>query len=132
VETNGKTKFFSIKVSDDLMKVYLTVKPFAQQDIDISLNDVLQTLQSRSISFGIKEDVIKNTLDKVKQEKFSMENVLIAEGTQVINGEDGRLEFLFNINKKIIHRTNFNGDIIFRGVLIKLYNYNNFKSLFHI
>jgi len=118
VETNGKTKFFSIKVSDDLMKVYLTVKPFAQQDIDISLNDVLQTLQSRSISFGIKEDVIKNTLDKVKQEKFSMENVLIAEGTQVINGEDGRLEFLFNINKKIKPHEGAHGKVDFHDLSI--------------
>ena len=88
METNDKTKFFSIKVSDDHMKVYLTVKPFVQKDIDINLNDVLQTLQSRSISFGIKEDVIKNTLDKVKQENILGENVLIAEGNQAINGED--------------------------------------------
>ena len=118
METNGKTKFFSIKVSDDLMKVYLTVKPFAQQDIDISLNDVLQTLQSRSISFGIKEDVIKNTLDKVKQEKFSMENVLIAEGNQAINGEDGRLEYLFNVDNKIKPHEDTHGKVDFHDLSI--------------
>src|SRR3989337_3906570 len=100
-ETNDKTKFLSIKVSDDLMKVYLTVKPSTQEDIDINSDDVLKILQSKNVSFGIKEEIIKNTLDKVKQELNSMENVLIAEGSQAINGEDGRLEFLFNINKKI-------------------------------
>jgi len=61
VETNDKTKFFSIKVSDDHMKVYLTVKPFVQKDIDINLNDVLQILQLKNISFGINEEAIKNT-----------------------------------------------------------------------
>ena len=69
-ESTDKTKFFAIKVSDDQTKVYLTVKPFVQMDIDINLNDVLQTLQSRSISFGIKEDIIKTTLDEVRQKIF--------------------------------------------------------------
>ncbi|MCR4321729.1 MAG: FapA family protein [Candidatus Brocadiaceae bacterium] len=112
-ESADKTKFFAIKVSDDHMKVYLTVKPFAQKDIDINLNDVLQTLQSRSISFGIKEDVIKTTLDEVKQENISVENVLIAEGDHAINGEDGRLEFLFNVDKKIKPQEGAHGKVDF-------------------
>ena len=112
-ETNDKTKFLSIKVSDDHMKVYLTVKPVAQGDSDINSDDVLKILQSKNVSFGIKEEVTKNTLDKVKQEKNSMENVLIAEGNQAINGEDGRLEFLFNINKKIKPHEGAHGKVDF-------------------
>ena len=112
-ETNDKTKFLSIKVSDDLMKVYLTVKPVEQEGIDINSDDVLKILQSKNVSFGINEEVIKNTLDKVKQEKFSMENVLIAEGSQAINGEDGKLEFLFNINKKIKPQEGAHGKVDF-------------------
>src|SRR3990170_9046630 len=112
-ETNDKTKFISIKVSDDHMKVYLTVKPSEQKDIDINSDDVLKILQSKNVSFGIKEEVIKNTLDKVKQEKNSIENVLIAEGNQAINGEDGSLEFLFNINKKIKPQEGAHGKVDF-------------------
>jgi len=112
-ETNDKTKFLSIKVSDDHMKVYLTVKPFAQENIDINSDDVLKILQSINVCFGIKEEVIKNTLDKVKQEKNSIENVLIAEGNQAINGEDGSLEFLFNINKKIKPQEGAHGKVDF-------------------
>src|SRR3990167_11352699 len=117
-ESTDKTKFFSTKVSDDHMKVYLTVKPFVQKDIDINLNDVLQTLQSRSISFGIKEDVIKTTLDEVKQEKISVENVLIAEGNQAINGEDGRLEFMVNVNKNIKPHEDTHGKVDFHDLSI--------------
>ncbi|OHB73239.1 MAG: hypothetical protein A2W17_06090 [Planctomycetes bacterium RBG_16_41_13] len=112
-ETNDKTKFISIKVSDDHMKVYLTVKPVAQEDSDINSDDVLKILQSKNVSFGIKVEIIKNTLDKVKQEINSMENVLIAEGSQAINGEDGRLEFLFNINKKIKPQEGAHGKVDF-------------------
>ena len=60
-ESTDKTKFFAIKVSDDHMKVYLTVKPVAQEDSDINSDDVLKILQSKNVSFGIKEEVIKNT-----------------------------------------------------------------------
>ena len=112
-ETNDKTKFLSVKVSDDLMKVYLTVKPVAQADSDINSDDVLKILQSKNVSFGINEEVVKTTLDKVKQENFSMENVLIAEGNQAINGEDGRLEFLFNINKKVKPQEGAHGKVDF-------------------
>ena len=112
-ESTDKTKFFAIKVSDDQTKVYLTVKPFVQMDIDINLNDVLQTLQSRSISFGIKEDIIKTTLDEVRQKNFSVENVLIAEGDHAIQGEDGRLEFLFNVDKKIKPQEGAHGKVDF-------------------
>lgn len=112
-ETNDKTKFLSIKVSDDHMKVFLTVKPVAQEGIDINSDDVLKILQSKNVSFGINEEIIKNTLDKVKQEKFSMENVLIAEGTQAINGEDGRLEFFFNVDKKIKPQEGAHGKVDF-------------------
>ena len=118
METNDKNKFFSIKVSDDHMKVYLTVKPFVQKDIDINLNDVLQILQLKNISFRINEEAIKNTLDKVKQEEFSMENVLIAEGTQAINGEDGRLEYLFNVDDKIKPHEDTHGKVDFHDLSI--------------
>ena len=115
-ESTDKTKFFAIKVSDDHMKVYLTVKPVAQEDSDINSDDVLKILQSKNVSFGIKEEVIKNTLDKVKQEKFSMENVLIAEGDHAIQGEDGRLEFLFNVDKKIKPQEGAHGKVDFHEV----------------
>src|SRR3990170_5416072 len=117
-ETNDKTKFLLVNVSDDHMKVYLTVKPVAQEDIDINSDDVLKILQSKNVSFGIKEEVIKNTVDKVKQEKFSMENVLIAEGSQAINGEDGRLEFLFNVDDKIKPHEDTHGKVDFHDLSI--------------
>ena len=117
-ESRDKTDFFSIEVSEDHMMVYLTVKPFAQEGFDINVNDVLKTLQSKSISYGIKEDVIKATLDKVKEENVFDENVLIAEGNQVIHGEDGRLEFLFDTDKKIKPHEGANGKVDFHEVSI--------------
>jgi uncharacterized protein (DUF342 family) len=112
-----KEKYFSIKVSDDLMKVFLTVKPFTQKGTDVTVNDVVQALQSKGISGGIvKEDGIKTVIDKVANTNISEENVLIAEGIQAVNGEDGRLEFLFNVDKKVNLQEDAHGKVDFHDM----------------
>src|SRR3990167_6837974 len=117
-ETNDKTDFLSIKVSDDLMKVYLTVKPFAQGWVDINVNDVLQILQSKNISYGIKEEVIGTTLDKARLKDSAVEDVLISEGDQTVFGEDARLEFLFDVDKKTKPQEGAHGKVDFHEVSI--------------
>ena len=91
---------FLIKVSDDKMMVHLTVKPFDPENVDITVDNVLETLKAKGISFGIKEDAIKAALDKVRQENISVKNALIAEGEQPVHGKDGNIEFLFDANSK--------------------------------
>ncbi|HHT9112392.1 MAG: DUF342 domain-containing protein [Planctomycetes bacterium] len=117
-ETNDKTNFLLVKVSDDLMKVYLTVKPFTQGGVDINVNDVLQILQSKKISYGIKEEVIGATLDKARLKDSAVEDVLIAEGDQTVFGENGRLEFLFDVDKKIKPQEGAHGKVDFHEVSI--------------
>lgn len=97
---DDKANFFLIRVSDDKMIVYLTVKPFDPENADITADDVLETMKSKGICFGIKEDVITVILDKVKQENISVENALIAEGEQPTHGKDGSVEFLFDTSSK--------------------------------
>ncbi|MBI2472337.1 MAG: DUF342 domain-containing protein [Planctomycetes bacterium] len=117
-QSDDTDKYLSVKVSDDLMKVYLTVKPFAKGGVDINVNDVIQTLQSKNISYGIKEEVIMATLDKARLKDSAVEDVLIAEGDQTIFGEDGRLEFLFDVDKKIKPQEGAHGKIDFHEVSI--------------
>ncbi len=118
LETDEITHLFSIRVSDDHMKVYLSVKPFARKDIDVSADDVLKILQSKNISFGINEAAIKGALNKAKQENISLENVLVAEGSPANNGEDGILEYLFNINKKMSPHEDDHGRVDFHNLSI--------------
>ena len=99
-DTYDRNKFLIVKVSDDHMKVYLSVKPFAQENIEIKVDDVVKFLK-KPIASSINEELIKTTLDKVRQDNFPTENVLVSEGTAVIHGDDGKLEFLFNADKKI-------------------------------
>ncbi len=118
MDTHDKTKFLFVKVSDDHIKAYLTVKPFAQENIDVSVDDVLKFLQTKNIVLGINEESIKTTLEKVRQENFPIENVLVSGGTPVINGDDGKLEFLFNVDKKIKPREDTGGKVDFHDLSI--------------
>ncbi len=118
METHDKTQFLLVKVSDDHMKVYLSVKPFAQENIDINVDDVLKFLQTQNIALGINEELIKTALYKVRQENFPIENVLVSEGTPVINGDDGKLEFLFNVDRKIKPHKDTGGKVDFHNLSI--------------
>ncbi|WP_347274118.1 FapA family protein [Candidatus Kuenenia sp.] len=71
-----------------------------QENVDITLENVLETLKAKGISFGIKDDAIKAALDKVRQENISVENTLIAEGEQPVHGKDGSIEFLFDARSR--------------------------------
>ncbi len=117
-DTYDRTKFLTVSVSDDHMRVYLSVKPFAQENIDIKVDDVLKFLKTKTIASAINEELIKTTLDKVKQENFRIENILISEGTMVIHGDDGKLEFLFNADKKIKPHKDAGGKVDFHNLSI--------------
>ena len=118
VDTYDRTKFLIVKVSDDHMKVYLSVKPFAQENIDIKIDDVVEFLKTKTIASAINKELVKTTLDKVKLENFPIENILISEGTTVIHGDDGRLEFLFNAEKKIKPHKDTGGKVDFHNLSI--------------
>ncbi|MBI5308247.1 MAG: DUF342 domain-containing protein, partial [Planctomycetes bacterium] len=118
VDTYDRTKFLMVKVSDDHMKVYLSVKPFALENIDIKVDDVVKFLQTKNIASEINEESIETTLDKVRQDNFPIENILISEGTTVINGDDGKLEFLFNADQKIKPHKDTGGKVDFHDLSI--------------
>lgn len=98
MEDNNKTKsidkagFISIRISDDRMEAYLTLEPFMRYGIDIDLNDVLQALNAKGVSFGIKRDIIESILDKAGQKDALIKDILIAEGKRPVEGRPDEVE----------------------------------------
>lgn len=113
---SDNTKLFSIKVSDDAMKVCLTIQPPDQKGVTVKLPDILKFLESKCICFGIKHDAIEAALNKAINENTPTEDVLIAEGLQAADGEDGRVEFLVDVNKQIKPRTTEGGKVDYYNV----------------
>ena len=109
-----KNSHFSVTVTEDNMKVFLSILNIDEENINF--DDVLKMLKDNSITFGIKTDIVKETIHKVNSEKVVLENILIAEGRAAINGEDGRVDFLFNLHEKIKPREEERGGVDFHDL----------------
>lgn len=81
-----------VRLSRDNMKAYLFL-PTPELE-SYSFNYIMAVLQSNGISYGIKEDKIKQMLE---QQIYNQE-VLVAEGQTPEDGVDGYYEYKFDMN----------------------------------
>jgi uncharacterized protein (DUF342 family) len=84
---------FAIDVSADEMRAFLTVNPPLGGARAVAADEVLDKCKKRGVSFGLQEDMVRKAVQEASDEKATVENVLIAEGQEPINGEDGSFEF---------------------------------------
>ena len=101
-EAVDKTGFVTINVSDDKTEARLTLQPFAGEGIEITFEDIAQFLKELKITTGLKESSIRAALLAVTEENVTASNVLVAKGEVAVNGEDGRVEFMFKEKKKVL------------------------------
>lgn len=86
-----------IYTSKDKMAAYIEIEKEALSEEDIALfhESIENQLHEHGIVHGIKEDILTSI------DLTVIEPILIAEGTKPINGEDGRLEILANLDTSI-------------------------------
>lgn len=84
---------FNIEVSGDEMEAFLTVIPTLGGAKTVDPDEVFKTCKNEGIVFGLSEDKIRETIQKAETEKATVDNVLIAEGEEPVNGDDGKFEF---------------------------------------
>ncbi len=106
-EYDGK---MGIEVSEDEMKVYLTIIPPRRNGRIVEYDDVMAELEKRGVAFGIKEDVIKGSIEK----DMYNQPILIAEGKEAKDGEDGKIDYKFKIDKGIALEEDEKGKVDFK------------------
>jgi uncharacterized protein (DUF342 family) len=84
---------FTIDVSEDEMQALLTVEPPLGGARAVSSDEVVDKCRSMGIVYGLREDAIREAVEKADNEKTTVENVLIAEGENPVNGKDSSFEF---------------------------------------
>ncbi|RKX95384.1 MAG: hypothetical protein DRP84_04365 [Spirochaetes bacterium] len=84
---------YKITVSDDEMKAYLTVIPPIGGGRSLNADEIIEDCKKRGIVFGLKEKLIRETVAKAEENREAIRDVVIAEGEEPIDGEDGKLEF---------------------------------------
>ena len=82
-----------LTVSDDGMEAWLVLqKP--DEDLEYTVDALVQYLKEKEIMQGVLESSIKEALKKKKYQKA----FLVAKGTSPIEGENGYYEFFFDTN----------------------------------
>lgn len=85
----------SVMLSPDRMKGYITFNPPDNGKM-MSLEEVLDVLSKNGIIYGIS----RTNLETIVKYPVFNEMICIAEGTPPVNGQNGKVEFLFDIKKE--------------------------------
>lgn len=112
-DEQSNSNVISLTVTPDKMKAYITIATLHEAN-RVSKDDVLKFLENSGITYGIKQDVLEDII------RFEIYNtpVCIAEGDPPVNGEDGRIEYMFNINNDVKPTILEDGRVDFRRLNI--------------
>ncbi len=106
-EYDGK---FSVEVSEDEMKVYLTLIPPRKTGRIVELDDILSELERKGVVFGINNETIKETAD---EDRYN-QPVLIAEGQPAEDGKNASVDYKFKVDKEVQLAEDDKGRVDFR------------------
>lgn len=79
-------------------------------------NELNELLEKNKISFGIHYEILKKTIFGFTNGEYPKEPLLIAEGVQPCNGENGKIEFLFNVETSLKPKENPDGSVDYKNV----------------
>lgn len=79
-------------------------------------NELNELLEKNKISFGIHYEILKNIIFGFTNREYPKEPLLIAEGVKSCNGENGKLEFLFNIETSLKPKENSDGSVDYKNI----------------
>ena len=93
IKDNAMTVDCPLKVSDDNMSATLDLLPPSSADQTLELNHIIETLQQHEIIFGIKEDVLTESLKTLNESRQPVNELVVAEGTPVTHGIDAKISW---------------------------------------
>ncbi|MBD3392826.1 MAG: DUF342 domain-containing protein, partial [Chitinivibrionales bacterium] len=105
-----------IQVSHDRMKAELIIHPAIERGNPPSEEAIRDLLTENSVYFGIKDDVLNETLQRLRKGIYPDEPVVVAEGEKPEDGENGKVEFLFNTESSLKPKANPDGSVDYKNV----------------
>jgi|GEM_PF-1960256 uncharacterized protein len=93
------TPFFDLELSDDKYEAYVLVnKPL--HDVDLNPDDLKRFLADIGIVYGINDEEVENMFNAEGFERYN-EKLPVASGKKPTEGNDGRIEYSFERDKKL-------------------------------
>jgi len=87
-----------LHIAQDLMSVEATVTPPGERGTMPSLHVIHAMLKEHGVVFGIDPDALDLLMDCMKGDMTDKQTFIVAQGTPSVKGEDGRVEFCFNVD----------------------------------
>ncbi|MDR3160028.1 MAG: FapA family protein [Spirochaetaceae bacterium] len=104
-----------VEVADMEMKASIFVSHPGPGGCDLSLESILSFLRQSNVTYGIKEEVLRDFVDH----PIYMERILVAEGTKAVQGRDGYIQYNFEMDQaKIYLREGIDGKVDFKDLHI--------------
>ena len=98
ISRSGNNAKISYSISDDKMRAYVTVTKPNKGGREMDLQDVKEIMENCGITFGFQEENVTKCLE---EGTFNIP-ILAAEGRPPVNGQSAKIEYLVNVNKKVI------------------------------
>lgn len=95
---SGNNAKISYSISDDKMRAYVTVTKPNKGGREMDLQDVKEIMENSGVTFGFQEENVAKCLE---EGTFNIP-ILAAEGRAPVNGQNAKVEYLVNVNKKVI------------------------------
>ncbi|HHW47810.1 MAG TPA: DUF342 domain-containing protein [Clostridiaceae bacterium] len=100
----------TVMTSPDKMKAFITISPPEGGGNTLSKDKLIALLKEKGVVYGINNEIIESLAKNPVYNKM----VCVAEGTLPVNGENGKIKFHFDINKKYAPRILEDGSVNFR------------------
>jgi uncharacterized protein (DUF342 family) len=81
----------SVNIADENMKAYISVTPPGTGGCDLEVETIISILKDNRVVYGIKEVFLQDFVDRPTYRV----PVLVAEGTQAVNGQDAYMKYHF-------------------------------------
>ncbi|MCH5252297.1 MAG: DUF342 domain-containing protein [Lachnospiraceae bacterium] len=100
-----------VRVSPDKMKAVINLSVFGE-DAEHTAGELGRLLKRNGVRQGVKKGILQEIIDK----KLYLEDVVVAEGREPVNGEDGKYRYFFRKELKKKPKILENGSVDYKNM----------------
>lgn len=100
----------SVDIGAQDMEAHVVLTPPQPGGCDLSRDIILSYLRSNKVVFGVIEDA----LTSLEERPVYKEPVLVAQGQKVVNGDDARIQYLFETDRSKVRLEEKNGKVDYK------------------
>ncbi|MBN1131331.1 MAG: DUF342 domain-containing protein [Chitinispirillaceae bacterium] len=115
LDMNGSIE---VTVDADQMAAHLVIHPPAPGGGMPQEKEIRSLLSNNRVLWGIDDKAIADLVSGFKEERFPGEPYTVARGQPPQNGENGKIDFLFNTSTSLTPKVNPDGSVDFKNVSI--------------